>query len=207
MNYSYRKIALKTKLSKSTIFDIVKNEEQRKKNNYTKQQQKSKGGRPELLTSRNKRKLHLSFKELRDVDPNFTIKEVVQNNGIGLKSASYRTFVRYIKKMGYSFYPSRKKGVMTAKDFKQRRKFGREMKAKSCEYWTKDVAFYLDGVSFIYKRNPMSDALKAKNRVWRKRSEGLIFTTKGSKNLAGGKRLHLIVVFCIREGGNLRRGV
>ena len=61
------------------------------------------------------------------------------------------------------------------------------MKAKSFEYWTKDVAFYLDGVSFIYKRNPMSDALKAKNRVWRKRSEGLIFTTKGSKDLTGGK--------------------
>ena len=39
----------------------------------------------------------------------------------------------------------------------------------------------------------MSDALKAKNRVWRKRSERLIFTTKGSKDLAGGKRLHLIV--------------
>ena len=65
MNYSYRKIALKTKLSKSTIFDIVKNEEQRKKNNYTKQQQKSKGGRPELLTAHDKRKLHLSFKKLR----------------------------------------------------------------------------------------------------------------------------------------------
>ena len=185
MNYSYRKIALRTKLSKSTVFDIAKNEEQRKNQNYGKQEKKSKGGRPELLTAHDKRKLHLSFK--RGVDPNFTIKEVVQNSGIALKSASYRTFVRYIKKMGYGFYASRNKGVMTTKDFKQQRKFGREMKAKSFEYWTKDVAFYLDGVSFIYKRNPMSDALKAKNRVWRKRSEGLIFTTKGSKDLTGGK--------------------
>ena len=86
------------------------------------------------------------------------------------------------------------------KDFNQRKKFAREMKIKTCEYWTKDVAFYLDGVSFIHKRNPMSDALKAKNRVWRKRSEGLIFTTKGSKDLAGRKRLRLIVTIAHRKG-------
>ena len=200
MNYSYRQIASKTQLTKSTVFDIVKNEEQGRKRMNTKIQQKSKGGRPQLLTARDKRKLHNSFKKLRKADPNFTIKEVVQDSGIGLKSASYRTFVRCIKKMGYGFYTSRRKGVMTTKDFKQRRKFAKEMKMKTCEYWTKDVAFYRDGVSFIYKRNPMSDALKAKNRVWRKRSEGLIFTTKGSKDLAGGKRLHLIVAIAHGKG-------
>ncbi|XP_028415685.1 uncharacterized protein LOC114539215 [Dendronephthya gigantea] len=151
MHFSYRKIALKTKLSKSTVFDIVKNEELSNNRIYKKQEKKSKGGRPELLNARDKRNLVLSLKKLRAVDPNFTIKEVVQNSGVALKSASYRTFVRCIKKLGYGFYPSRKKGVMTTKDFKQRRKFGREVKAKSCEYWTKDVAFYLDGVSFIYK--------------------------------------------------------
>ena len=53
-----------------------------------------------MLTACDKRKLHNSFKKLRKADPNFTIKEVVQDSGIGLKSASYKTFVRCIKKMG-----------------------------------------------------------------------------------------------------------
>ena len=67
------------------------------------------------------------------------------------------------------------------------------MKSKPEDYWTSDVASYLDGISFVYKSNPMSDILKPKNRVWRKRGEGLSLTTKGSKDLAGGKRLHLLV--------------
>ena len=46
----------------------------------------------------------------------------------------------------------------------------------------------------------MSDALKAKNRLWRMRSEGLTLTTKGSKDLAGGKRLHLLVAIAQGRG-------
>ena len=46
----------------------------------------------------------------------------------------------------------------------------------------------------------MSDGVKPKNKIWRKRNEGLIVTTKGSKNLAGGKRLHLIIVICYGKG-------
>ena len=39
----------------------------------------------------------------------------------------------------------------------------------------------------------MSDVLRPRNRVWQKRSEGLLLTTKRSKELAGGERLHLLV--------------
>jgi len=46
-------------------------------------------------------------------------------------------------------------------------------------YWCNDVAFYLDGVSFIHKTNPMSVALSPKARVWRKKGEGLKITAKG----------------------------
>ena len=49
----------------------------------------------------------------------------------------------------------------------------------------------------------MSDVLKPKNRVWRKRGEGLSLTTKGSKDLAGGKRLHLLVAIAHGKGGYL----
>ena len=103
---------------------------------------------------------------------------------------SYRTFVRYVKKLGYGFFQSRKKGVLTRKDFQIRRTFARSMMKKPPDYWTKGVAFYLDGVSFIYKSNPMSDALKPKTLI----------TTKGSKELAGGRRLHLLVAIAYGKG-------
>ena len=46
----------------------------------------------------------------------------------------------------------------------------------------------------------MSDVLKPKSRLWRKRGEGLSLTTKGSKDLAGGKRLHLLVAILHGKG-------
>ncbi len=45
----------------------------------------------------------------------------------------------------------------------------------------------------MHKTNPYQDALTPRGRIWRKSSEGLKFTTKGSKVLAGGRRLHLLV--------------
>ena len=60
-------------------------------------------------------------------------------------------------------------------------------------FWTNEVGFYLDGVSFVYKHNPLAGAVSPKARVWRKKSEGLKITAKGSKDLAGGKRLHMMV--------------
>ena len=62
------------------------------------------------------------------------------------------------------------------------------------------LQFYLDGVSFVHKTRPLSDALAPRGRVWRKRSEGLQVTVKGSKSLAGGKRLHLLVAISYKQG-------
>ena len=49
--------------------------------------------------------------------------DIVQASGIDTNRASYRTFVRYVKKLGHAFYNSREKGVMTDKDFQKRRMF------------------------------------------------------------------------------------
>ena len=62
------------------------------------------------------------------------------------------------------------------------------------------MAFYLDGVSFVYKTNPLSTATQPKARVWRLKSEGLNVTGKGSKDLAGGKRLHVLVAISYNKG-------
>ena len=193
--YSYRKIAIKTNMSKTSVQRVIKEGV-----NRNKEKVKCYRGRRKLLTSRDERKLKRAIMQLRENSPNFTVMEVVQRSGISATKATYRTFVRYVKRLGYGFFQSRKKGVLTSKDYKIRRKFARLMGSKPVDYWTKDVAFYLDGVSFVYKSNPMSDVLKPKNRVWRKRGEGLLLTTKGSKELAGGKRLHLLVAIAYTKG-------
>ena len=137
---------------------------------------------------------------MRQSDPNFSVMEIVKASGINMKCASYRTFLRYIRTLGYGYYNSRRKGVLTAKDLKKRKKFAREALKKEDDYWTKEIAFYLDGVSFVYKGNPLSDVIKPKGRIWRKRSEGLQLSTKGNKELAGGKRLHLLVAISYGHG-------
>lgn len=192
--YSLQQIAVRAKMSKASVWRVVRG-------NRTEIKKSGKRGRRRILTLRDRRKLNRALISLRQEDPNFTVMDVVKRSGIPLNTAHYRTFHREIRKLGYAFRPSRKKGILTDKDLKVRRQFARSrLDDCSADYWTKDVAFYLDGVSFVFKGNPMSDAVKPKNRIWRKKNEGLLLTTKGSKDLAGGKRLHLIVVISYGKG-------
>ena len=68
------------------------------------------------------------------------------------------------------------------------------------DFWTNEVAFFLDGVSFIHKYNPQSGASCSKARVWRRKGEGLKFTSKASKNLAVGRPLHALVAITYGKG-------
>ena len=61
------------------------------------------------------------------------------------------------------------------------------------DFWTNEVAFVLDAVSFVHKHNQKSGASGNRSRVWRRKGEGLKFTSKASKNLAGGRHLHVLV--------------
>ena len=194
--YSLRQVAVRTKMSKSSVWRIVRN-----KRGKSKSKSCGKRGRRKVLTLRDRRKLNRAVHALRQEDPNFTVMDVVKRSGIAQSKANYRTFLREIRSFGYAFRPSRRKGILTEEDLKLRRDFAKS-RLKECppDYWSRHVAFYLDGVSFIYKGNPMSDAKKPKGRVWRKKGEGLTVTTKGSKDLAGGKRLHLIVVIAYGKG-------
>jgi hypothetical protein len=68
--------------------------------------------------------------------------------------------------------------------------------------WTQDIAFYLDGTGFAYKRNPLDQALAPKGRVWRKRSKGLTpgCTAKGQKTGTGGRVVKLMVAISYDKG-------
>ena len=67
-----------------------------------------------------------------------------------------------------------------------------------CDYsrnvWEKEIAFYLDATSFVYKRHPMDQARAPRGRIWRKISEGLDpgCTAKGRKEGCGGKIAHIM---------------
>ena len=49
--------------------------------------------------------------------------------------------------------------------------------------------------------------MRPKARVWRKRNQGLEVTAKGSKDLAGGRRQHLMVALAKWEGYRFSRRV
>ena len=55
-------------------------------------------------------------------------------------------------------------------------------------------------VSFVHKYDPQSGATMNRSRVWRQKGEGLQLTTKGSKDLPGGRRLHVIVAIAAGKG-------
>ena len=80
----------------------------------------------------------------------------------------------------------------------------KRLQANDCEYWKNSMAFYLDGVSFIHKFNPMSAATAPKAKVWRKKGEGLEITAKGTKDLMGGRRLPVTVAVVFGKGVVLR---
>lgn len=93
---------------------------------------------------------------------------------------------------------------MSDRDKEMRRKFGRKMQQrmrKNKKFWTKEVSFFIDGVSFIHKYNPLRTAMTTGNaRVWRKKGEGLVHTGAGSKELAGGRRVHVMVAVAFGKG-------
>ena len=70
------------------------------------------------------------------------------------------------------------------------------------DVWTKRIAFYLDCVSYVYKRNPLDQALAPKARIWRKRGEGLTTgcLAKGKKEGTGGRYVRLIVAISYDKG-------
>ena len=57
-----------------------------------------------------------------------------------------------------------------------------------------------DAVSFVHKYNPFKQASYPKGRVYRRPGEGPLYTTTGSKTLAGGRRVHVIVAMSYNRG-------
>ena len=83
-------------------------------------------------------------------------------SGLGDKVCD-ETVRNQLKKMGHKFLHSRKKGLLKPKDLKERLKFSRKIKGIfKKNIWTEGISFYLDGVGYQHKYNPVDEANQSK---------------------------------------------
>ena len=149
-------------LQKSTEKKLIKNVTGKTSNKLT-----SGRGRPRKVSHHSVRRLLQTLGNMQIRNVHITIKNVVEKSALSFGMTSRRTFLRYLNEEGYSYMQARKKGK---NDRKLRLRFAREMKRKlrqNPDFWTNEVAFFLDGVSFIHKYNPQSGPSGSKSRVWR----------------------------------------
>ena len=152
-------------LQKSTAKKLVKNVTGKTSNKLT-----SGRGRPRKVSHCSVRKLLLTLIDMQVRNVHITVKNVVEKSGLSFEMASRRTFSRYLNEEGYSYLQARKKGLLSENDRKLQLQFAREVKCKmrqNPDFWTNEVVFFLDGVSFIHKYNPQSGASCSKSCVWR----------------------------------------
>ena len=127
----------------------------------------------------------------------------MEYSGVNPRDVSEKTVNRILQRNGFFYLQARKKGLLNKNDLVQRVCFAKVMKTiHNPELWTKQVAFYLDGVSFAYKSDPLHAARATKLRIWRRRGEGLSFacTEKGQKEGTGGKLVKMYVAISHNEG-------
>ena len=198
--FSIRKVAEMCHISRGSVWRIKKEGILAMRACYKQQGQR---GRPFKLSSRDGRLLLRAMKRLREKESNFSCERIMLEAGISSKKVSVRTVSRFLNSQGYFYLQARKKGVLTVLDMKKRLRFARQMKKDhGSDIWTKRVAFYLDCVSYAYKRNPLDQALAPKERIWRKRGEGLTTgcLAKGKKEGTGGKYVRLVVAISYNKG-------
>ena len=191
---SYRKVGKILKISASSVHRCCKEgvEENRREINR-------RLGRPRIISKRDAAHFIRTFKKLRNTGQNPTVKHVMMESGIS--RGSYRSYVRVLNTAGYKTLQPRRKGMLSKNDKKLRKLFAKHSLLQyDNSFWRDDVSFYLDAVSFVHKYNPHREATKPKGKIWRKRSEGLECTATGSKDLPGGRRVHVLVAMSYHTG-------
>ena len=106
LKLSFRQIALKTNMSKTSAQRIVKQADGGNRKILSK---KCHPGRRKSFSERDQCKLKRAIIQLREKSPNFTVMEVVQRSGISTTLVTYRTFVRQSRQLHthlnvYAFY-------------------------------------------------------------------------------------------------------
>lgn len=161
-------------------------------------QRKFNKGRPKKLTERYERKILRAVHNLRKEVSSFTAKRIQEEAQAG--HVTTRTVRRCLRKHGFHYRQSRKKGLVSKQDKKIRLTFARKALHFEKDFWKNGIDFYLDGVGFAHKTNPHGEARAAGTMQWRKPNEGLSRTTKGKKEGSGGKMAHFYVAISYNKG-------
>ena len=112
---SYSEIAKRCKISKASSYRICN----MPINSIGKEVDKVKG-RPRKLSDRDVRALIRSLKVLRMHEPNLSVRSLVTDSELSLKTISRRTYSRVLNENGYGFLQRRKKGISLDRDRKLR---------------------------------------------------------------------------------------
>ena len=199
--FSFRKIAEECEISKSSAHRICSNEFGNGREWRIPSDKKQ--GRPRNVSKRNLRLLVRTLKSFRRNNVHITVRSLVQESGLSFEVATRRTYSHYLNELGYYYFSTRRKGILSDNDKKVRLQFASSMKQEMIripDFWKNEISFYLNGVSFVRKYNPKGGASSNRARVWRKQEEGLKVTGKGCKDLAGGRRLHVLVAIAYGKG-------
>jgi transposase len=160
-------------------------------------------GRPPLLDERDYRYVKRQVQVLREFEGTFSSVRLQSScTSLNDGSVSNSTFRRALRKLGYRYRQTRRKGMLTQGDLSKRLKFARRVKRLKLgrEFWQKGISFYLDATGFVYKSNPLDQARTPSAREWRLSGEGLKFrcTTKGKKE--GTKQAKFMVAISHDHG-------
>ena len=188
-----KEITKRFKVSRATVYRCLKDSEIKEK--------RKPSGRPRKISSGDERVIRRNIGKLRKIEGNFSCHRLRAK--CGLHHVSLITFNRALKRMGYKFCEARRKGILSSADRAKRVKFAREVQTTfEDDFWKHKVCFYLDGVSFWYKKNPVDDARSPHSKIWRKRNEGLDpgCVAKGSHTGSGGRTVNMIVVISYMKG-------
>ena len=160
-------------------------------------------GRPRAVNKRGIRHVLSTLKQLRRTEQGVFTSVHLQESA-GLSNVCNRTIRRILNREGYGYHQCRKKGQLTEEDCKVRLQFAKRIKRKNLpeSFWKEGIAFYIDGVSFVYKTNPCAHAKSARTRTWRKKNEGLSIhsTAKAKKEGTGGSVAKFMVSIAYGRG-------
>ena len=162
---SHRAIAEACGISAASVTRILQGGIQRKRD------RPQRVGRPRKLTARQQRLLLRNLLILREDNPGFTLKDLMDQSGVSRGDVSDHTVSRFLKRNGYFYLQARKKGLLTKNDLVQRVRLAKRMQAGYDRIWRKRA----EGLSFGC-------------------------TAKGQKEGTGGKLVKLFVAISYDEG-------
>ena len=146
-------------------------------------------GSPKGLCSRDGRLIIWTLKKLWKERVAFSAKRIQEE--AQLHCVSLKTIYRVLRKNNNHYRQSRKKGLLSPKDW------GRKAKNFPSNFWKEDIIFYFNGVGFAHKTNPYAEARGFSSMAWRKPGESLSFTTKRSKEGSCGQMAQFYVAMLL----------